>query len=260
MRRALAAAALLLAAPGAARAQTMLDQEDRLIQIHALLLDLPPVEAPGAWRWREAGLGLELVAIPTIDGTTGSKRQITASDRTRAFPRPRLAVGLPAPAGFRAFAGLSYVPPVEVREITVHLVAAEAGIAWTPGPLRLELRGHALSARTESPVTDPATRDTLRAGELGLDLTAGWEAALGPALLAPYAGAGLTRLSGDFRVTSDGARLVSRYTAAVFHAGLRALLFRHVEGVAEWDLYPGRLVHPRFRVSWVMALGSGPGP
>jgi len=34
---------LVVALAGAARAQTMLDQQQRLIDIHDLLLDLPPV-------------------------------------------------------------------------------------------------------------------------------------------------------------------------------------------------------------------------
>jgi len=257
-RAPLAVAALLAVLPGAARAQTLLDQEQRLIQIHSLLLDLPPVDAPGAYRWRQASLGLEVVTIPSIDGTTGSKRQLTASDQTRAFPRPRLALGLPAPEGFRAFAGLAYVPPLAVRRITAHQIAGEAGIAWVPGALRVGLRGHAVYARTESPVTDPATRDTLRAGALGLDLAVGYDLALGPARLTPYAGAGLTRLSGDFRVASDGTRLTSRYTAALLHGGLRALFLDHWEAVGEWVVYPDRLVHPRFRVAYLLDLGAGP--
>jgi hypothetical protein len=254
--RALAAAALLAALPGAAGAQTLFDQEQRLIQIHSLLLDLPPVDAPGAWRRGEASLGLEVVTIPTIDGTTGSKRQLTASDQTRAFPRPRVALGLPAPEGFRAFAGLSYVPPVEIRRISAHLVAGEAGIAWAPGALRLGLRGHALYARTQSPVTDPGTRDVLRAAEAGLDLSGGYDLGLGPARLTPYAGVGFTRLSGDFRVESDGAKLSSRYTAAALHGGLRLLVMDHWEAVGEWAVYPGRLIHPRFRVAYVADLGA----
>ena len=47
--RARAALAVLLAAlAGGARAQTMLDQEQRLIEIHSLLVALPALEAPGA--------------------------------------------------------------------------------------------------------------------------------------------------------------------------------------------------------------------
>jgi len=85
----------LLATAGTADAQTLLDQELRLIEIHALLLALPPVGAPGALGAGQVGLGLELVTIPPIDGATGSRRQITASDRTPLFPRPRIVVGLP---------------------------------------------------------------------------------------------------------------------------------------------------------------------
>jgi hypothetical protein len=260
VRRPLAVGSLLASPPAPPGAQTLLDQEERLIQIHSLLLDLPPVDAPGAYRWGQASLGLEVVAIPSIDGTTGSKRQITASDRTRAFPRPRAALGLPMPQGFRAFAGLSYVPPIEIRAITAHLVAGEAGIAWTPGRLRLGLRGHALYARTRSPVTEPQTRDTLSAGEMGLDLSGGYDLPLGPALLTPYAGVGMTRLSGNFRVVSDGVELSSRYTAAAFHGGLRLLMLDHWEGVGEWVAYPHRLLHPRFRIAYVLDWGAGKQP
>jgi len=87
----------LALAAGAARAQTMLDQEERLIEIHSLLIALQPGNAPGAYRAGELSLGLELIVIPPIDGITGGKRQITASDQTPVFPRPRLAIGLPAP-------------------------------------------------------------------------------------------------------------------------------------------------------------------
>ena len=248
--RRLMALALALAAT-AARAQTMLDQEERLIELHALLAGLPPVQAPGAYAWGQASLGLELVTIPTIDGQTGGKEQITASDRTRAFPRLRLAAGLPAPDGFRAFAGLAYIPPVELERVSSHLGAIEAGIAWTPGPLAVGLRGHALLARSRSPVTDPATRDTLDSSELGADLAAGWSLDLGWGQLTPYLGAGLARVHGRFTVSSDGHVLTRTATDPALSAGVRLLATRHVEGVVELVAYPDRLVHPAFRLAWV---------
>ncbi len=256
MRRALALAAALAAAPGPAGAQTMLDQEQRLIDIHSLLVDLPPVDAPGSYAPWEASLGLELVVIPPIDGATGSRRQITASDRTPVFPRPRLAVGLPAPDGFRAFAGLSYIPPFQINGVSSHLGALEAGLAWAPGRWRLGLRGHVLYAESKSPVTDPGTRDTLQTFEFGADLSAGYGMRLGPADLTPYAGVGLTRLAGDFTVTSDGNLLTSRTTALALHGGLRALIQRHWEVVAELAAWPGRLIAPRFRAAYVFEWGG----
>ena len=99
MRSVLVCAAALAAFAGSARAQTMLDQEVRLIEIHSLLIDIPPGAAPGAYRPGEVSLGLEVIGIPSINGQTGGKVQITASDHTPLFPRPRLAVGLPAPDG-----------------------------------------------------------------------------------------------------------------------------------------------------------------
>lgn len=253
MRRArLAVVLLAAAASSAAGAQTMLDQEQRLIDIHSLLLDLPPLQAPGALAPGRLGVGLEVIGIPDIDGTTGGKRQITASDRTRLFPRPRVMVGLPAPEGFAAFAGASYIPPIAIREVSTHYGAAEAGIAWTPGVFRAGLRGHLLHATSRSPVTDPATRDTLETFEYGGDLSVGARLRLAPGTLEPYAGAGVVSLRGRFRVTSDGAILRSDHTGAALHAGVRFLFRDRWEAVAELDAYPSRLVHGIVRVGYLI--------
>jgi opacity protein-like surface antigen len=257
MSRRLALAAVLAVAAPAARAQTMLDQQQRLIDIHALLLDLPPVQAPGALRAWEATLGLEVIGVPPIDGTTGTKRQITASDRTPVFPRPRLALGLPAPEDWRAFVGVSYIPPVSINEVSSHYAGLEAGLAYAPGALRVGLRGTVQYSESKSPVTEPDLRDTLDTFQVGGDLSAGYGFELGSFALTPYGGVGVTYLAGDFTVTSDGVVLKSRYTGLVLLAGVRVLFARHWEGVAELDAFPGRVVHPSFRVAYVMSFGHG---
>lgn len=243
----------LLVAPAAGWAQTMLDQEERLIDIHCLLLDLPPLQPPGAlaeWQW---SVGLEAIAVPHIDGTTGSRVQLTASDRTPVFPRPRLILGLPAPDGFRSFVGASYIPPVRIRGLSTNQLAAEAGFAYAPGPFRVGIRGHAVYASSTAPVTDPATRDTLETREYGADLSAAWSFAVEGAGLdiQPYGGAGVVSLHGRFRVTSDGNVLESSYTGASLHAGVRLLHAGRWEGVAEVEAYPSRLVHPNFKIGYL---------
>jgi hypothetical protein len=253
--RVLAAAALAAAALARpAGAQTMLDQEERLIEIHSLLLDLPPAGPPGAFRAGELALDVEVIGIPEIDGTTGSKVQITASDRTRAFPRPRVSLGLPAPQGSRAFVGGAYIPPIRINEVSTHYGALEAGFAWAPGPLAVGLRGHVLYARSSSPVTDPNTRDTLVTTEGGAELSAGYRLDLGRLSVTPYAGAGIVALHGDFTVTSDGVVLTSDYTGAALNGGVR-VLWRRWEAAGEVVGYPGRLVHPGLRVGYVWDLG-----
>jgi hypothetical protein len=230
----------------------MLDQEERLIDIHTLLLDLPALRPPGAlaeWQW---SVGLEGVTIPEIDGTTGSKEQITASDRTPLYPRPRLAVGLPAPDGFRAFAGASYIPPIRIREVSTNFVAVEAGFAWVPGAFRAGVRGRATYAYSTSPVTDPATRDALESRVLGADLSAAWSfVPSGRLELQPYASAGVVGTHGRFRVTSDGTVLVSDFTGAALAAGMRLVYGRRWEGTAEVIGYPDRLVHVNFMFGYV---------
>jgi hypothetical protein len=248
--RALGIACLLLAS--GARAQTMLDQEQRLIEIHSLLIALQPGNAPGAYRAGEVSLGLEIVGIPPIDGTAGGKREITASDRTPVFPRPRLAIGLPAPADFRAYAGLAYIPPIAINDVSSHLGALEAGLAWTRGgPLAAGLRGYLVAARSKSPVTDPATRDTLDTLDFGADLSAGYRLDFGPLSVTPFAGAGISRVAGDFRVTSDNNLLSSRTTNLGLTGGVRLFSRPGIEVVAELVVFPGRLVHPSVSVAWV---------
>lgn len=241
-------ALLLCAAPAVARAQTMLDQEQRLIDLHSLLVDLPPQQAPAALAPGALDLSLEAVTIPNIDGTTGTKRQITASDRTRIFPRPRLMVGLPAPRGVRAFAGLSLIPPVAIRDVSTTDVAAEAGAGLARGVLRLGARAHAVYARSRSPVTDPATRDVLETRAWGADASVGLRLARGALALEPYAGGGGVSLRGRFRVTSDGTVLRSAYTGPALQAGVRAVFRDRWELVTELDAYPGRLFHTGVRV------------
>jgi hypothetical protein len=250
-RARLLAAAVVALAAAAAHAQTMLDQEERLIDIHSLLLDLPPLQAPGALAPGRLDVSVEAVTIPRIDGTTGSKRQITASDRTPVFPRPRLALGLPAPGRFRAFVGASYIPPVAVREVATNAIAAEGGVAWVPGTFRLGLRGHAVYAQSRSPVTDPATRDVLETRAWGAELSAGARFVVARASVEPYAGAGLVALRGRFRVTSDGAVLRSAFAGPALHAGVRVLVRDRWELATEVDGYPGRLFHTDVRVGYV---------
>jgi hypothetical protein len=248
------AAALLLSGAGAARAQTMLDQEERLVELHSLLVSLPAAQAPGALAPFQASLGLEVITIPTIDGTTGGKVQITASDRTRAFPRPRLALGLPLVGDWRAFAGVAYIPPLEVNGVSSHLGAVEGGVAFAPGGLAVALRGQAVYATSRSPVTEPGTRDTLRTIVVGADLSAGYRLQAGPATLTPYAGLGLVRTDGRFRVTSDGAVLARADTRPVVSLGLRAGAWRDLEAVAELVEHPGRLRHLTFKLAWTPRL------
>ncbi|HZX95244.1 MAG TPA: autotransporter outer membrane beta-barrel domain-containing protein [Myxococcales bacterium] len=254
MRTGRAFVALLALAAGPAGAQTMLDQEQRLIDIHALLLDLPPVDAPGAYDPGQFSLALEIIGVPPIDGTTGNKHQFTASDRSIAFPRPRVALGLPAPEGFRAFVGLSYVPPIQAWNVKLNYIAGEAGIAWAPGPARVGFRAHLLYGESESPVTDPVINDTLRITEFGAELSGGYDFAFGRLTVTPYGGAGVSHSSGNFRVTSDAVTLVSDNTAAALHAGVRLLFGKRWEGAAEVDYYPGFLIHPNFRLAWLFDL------
>jgi hypothetical protein len=254
---------LVLLFAGSAGAQTLLDQEQRLIEIHSLLVGLEPETSPGAYAPGQLSLGLELIVIPTINGQTGGKTQITASDRTRVFPRPRLAIGLPAPEDFRAYLGVSYVPPVQINSVSSHQGAVELGYAWAPpGPLTIGLRGYALFAESKSPVTDlncqstqPAilatcTRDTLDTFDLGVDLSAGYRFDFAPGSLTPFAGVGLTYVDGNFRVSSDHDLLTSTSINPGINAGVRIFSKLGIEALAELVVYPGRLIHPVFGLAW----------
>jgi hypothetical protein len=257
-----AALALLLgglAAP--AGAQTILDQEQRLIEIHSLLVAVPALEAPGALAPRQGRFALEVITIPAIDGSVGTKTQITASDQAPAFPRLRAGVGLPLGGSWRAFAGLAWIPPVEVHQVSSNMLGLEAGAAWSSGALSAGLRLHGAWADSKSPVTDPATRDRLVTRIGGGDLSAAWRFEAGPVSLTPYAGVGLARVDGTFTVTSDGHQLASVTTDLGLSAGLRLLALGQLELVAELVAWPGVLVHPGFALGWAPRFGkSEPAP
>jgi hypothetical protein len=254
-------------AAGSAAGQTMLDQEQRLIQIHSLLVALQPEAPPGAYAPAQFSLGVELIGIPTINGQTGGKTQITASDQTRVFPRPRLALGLPAPEDFRASVGIAYVPPIRINDVSSHEAGVEASYAWTPPtPLSVGLRVHAVYAQSQGPVSDlnctsllPAnralcTRDTLHSFDGGLDLSAGYRLDFEPGSLTPFAGVGAVYTSGHFRVTSDGELLTDNSVAPEAHVGLRLFSRLGIEAVAEVVAYPGVMVHPVFGLAWTPAF------
>ena len=249
-----ALAALLLAALPAG-AQDVTGNEEHLVDLHALLLDLPAIDAPGAFRSGELNLALEVTDIPVIDGDVGPKTELTASDHARAYPRFRLALGLPAPSGFRAFVGAAYVPPVEINRVTVNSPAVEAGFAWVNGPLRIGLQGHGVWARVLSPVSSPDVRDELTVTEGGWDLRAGYEFRMKRLAITPYAGAGQVYSSGHFRSSVDGGIVDSTHSGAAYSAGARLLYRDHWEGVVEYSVYPGMLWNPRFRFGYVMNLG-----
>jgi opacity protein-like surface antigen len=244
------ALALLAAAP-AALAQTMLDQEQRLIEIHSLLVALPALEPPGALAPLQGRLGLEVITVPVIDGTTGGKTQLTASHFARAFPRLRAALGLPLGGSWRTFAGLGYIPPVKVNQVSSNMLGLEAGAAWTGGPLSAGLRLHGEWADSRSPVTDPATRDRLVTRIGGADLSAAWRLGFGDLALTPYASVGVAGVDGTFTVTSDGHQLRSKTTNLALSAGARLLILGRLELVAELVAYPGALVHPALSVAWL---------
>jgi hypothetical protein len=254
--RARAALALLLAGlAGPALGQTMLDQEQRLIEIHSLLLALPALEAPGALAPLQARFGFEVAGVPVIDGTTGSKTQITASDRTRIIPRLRGAIGLPLGGEWRAIVGVGWIPPVEINRASSSMVGLEAGLSWSRGPFAAGLRLHGEAADSKSPVTDPVTRDLLVTRMGGADLQAGWRLDLGPVGLTPYAGVGVARVDGTFTVTSDRYVLTSRTTDLALSAGLRLVALGQVEVVAELVAWPGVIVHPAFALAWTPRFG-----
>jgi hypothetical protein len=249
-------ALVVAAGAGRAGAQTMLDQEQRLIEIHSLLVAMPALQAPGALGPLQASLGLEVITIPTIDGTTGGKTQLTASDQASAFPRLRLALGLGVAGGWRAVVGVGWIPPVEVHQVSSSMLGLEAGLAWTRDRLSVGLRLHGEGADSRSPVTDPATRDELVTWIAGADLAAAWRLDVGPVGLQPYASVGVVRVDGTFTVTSDGHVLAYATTALTLSAGLRLALPWQLEVVVEEVASPGVLVHPSVLVAWVPQLGA----
>jgi len=139
----------------------MLDQEERLIEIHSLLIALQPGNAPGAYRAGELSLGLELIS----SRHRRHHRREAADHRLRSNPclsPPAAGDRAPRAEDFRAFVGLAYIPPIKFNEVSSQSGGPGSGTRLGPrGPALRGIRGYVVVARSQSPVTEATTRDRL---------------------------------------------------------------------------------------------------
>ena len=251
-----AALALSLLAALPAGAQDVTGRERRLADIHALLLDLPPIEAPGALDPGRLDLGVEVTAIPVIDGDVGPKREITASGSRPPLPATAAGAGPAGATPLPRLRGRGLHPPGRDRP-------DQRQLAGGGGRDRLGERAAAPgAARTlgDGPCAERCQRARrARSAERHrgrLDVGAGYELRLGKLSLTPYAGVGQVWSTGDFRSSVDGGTVHSSHAGAVFDGGARVLYRDRWEGVLEYSAYPGRLWNPRFRLGYVVSLGG----
>jgi hypothetical protein len=185
--------ALLPAAP--ARAVTFVEQIERLREIHALLLDLRPGQAPTPTATAQWELSLELIPYPALDTRVGGKD--TPIDAPPLIPRGRLRYL--SPAGWML--GATASPPLEVLGHTATWLGLEGGLRGTVGGLHAELRLFTIQGEVVGPITDPATRDTFTFANRGADLRAG----LPFGAWSLYAGGGSGEAFSALDVALDGA-------------------------------------------------------
>src|SRR6267378_3863409 len=90
----------------------------------------------------------------------------------------------------------------------------------------------------------------------GTRLGPGYRFNFGPGSVTPYASVGVSRIWGEFHVTSDNSVLTSTTINPGITGGVRLLSKLGLEVVAELVVFPERLVHPSFGLAWVFDLSS----
>ena len=238
----------------------MLDQEQRLIEIHSLLVALPALQAPGALA-PLAGRGSAWRSSPSRSSTAPPAARPSSPPPTSPAPSRGCArrwacrwaaPGAPSP-------GWATSRPSRSTRSAPTCSAWRPAPAWSARPVRGRASACTASGPTRrSPVTDPATRDQLVTRIGGADLSAAWRLRARPrrahALRRPRRRPGGRHLHRHQR----------RPPADQHHHRPRALRGHppagasgQLEVVAELIAWPGVLVHPGFSLAWVP--GGSPG-
>jgi len=183
----------------------------------AVPLSFGPLAAPEPARPGSIRLMLEGSYLPTLDPVTRTSticrpgKGPENTDLLFAFPRPRVALGLP---GGLLLEG-SWIPPVRLNGAKADLgaVALGRGFALGRGVTTVGIRAHATFGVVQGPITcdneniaDPTSEcyqgtrsdDHYHPGIYGADGSVGWHLAGGR--LRPYMGAGINLLRPRFQV------------------------------------------------------------
>jgi hypothetical protein len=196
------------------------------------------------------------------------QRKDENTDLSPVFPRPRLAIGLPASLVFE----VSYLPPITVADATPNLLSVSLArvqdVNEGPRPLTLALRVHGTVGRVRGPITCPSdvlqqrsasvacygreeSEDTFRPNMFGGEVALATRSANGR--MSAYAGAGATRIVPRFKVGFeqidnylDETRIrIDRTIIPVFAGGSYRLAGRAAVGVEVYavagDMVTGRL-------------------
>lgn len=229
-------------------------QQDFLSNSVSLGATLSPLHAPVPHKAGRGALGVDLAVLPPLGCgqryvLNWSKTEDT--NQVPVIPRPRATFAF-KPIGGLVFpyAGLGFVPPVEIAGTRSMLASVELGAGLYLGThLQLGARGHSTLQRTLGNVAtayeagDPEVNDLYVGSTSGLDASVGWELSGGEGkpTVTPYLSAGLTDVSTFFWIGDDSVvpNNLHPYLGPVFSAGADALLFDRLRLAAELYSAPG---------------------
>jgi hypothetical protein len=193
-----------------------------------------PPESPG---WAFVRVSLEVAYLPEVDRQTATPtycRPVKGPEHTDllfAFPRPRVAIGLPLGLLVEA----SWVPPVRLNGVKADLfgVSIARSFGLGAGGTVLAFRGHTTLGTIHAPITcdekaildassecfgQPVSNDRFRPNIFGGDVTLGFQVANGA--LRPYVGGGLNVLHPRFLVSSTRQKVEANLTRGVLFGGV----------------------------------------
>ncbi len=224
----------------------------------ALVRDFSALHGPIPARGPGSGaLALELGWVPEhgctgpfVDGATWNRN----ADPAPVVARPRISLALDGPGGLVPYAGLGYVPPVQMVSSRTVGMGAEMGVGWaSSGSLSLGVRGHAALSRTIGNLARHPEQSGRWADDLLHVETAGVDGMLGlqREKVSPYLSAGWISTAGFLYVSgaAEAFGATIPYRGPVVGGGLVASLARGFDVTLEAHVVPGWLHTARMAIS-----------
>lgn len=221
-------------------------QTDFIANHVALATTFSAIHGPIPHEPGHGALGAELAAIPPL----GCDRRLVLGysktqdvNKTPVMPRIRVSYAFPKIGVLQPYAGLGYVPPIEVGHTTTAIVSGELGAAVKLGDFHVGGRFHATTTKSVGEISppfytsEPTVADLYVASTFGADLSMGMQVEQ----LVPYVSIGVTDASTYFYIGDDSVVMNNYhpYLGPVLALGVDGLLTERLRVGAELYAAPG---------------------
>lgn len=237
-------------------------QQNFLLNYFSLATTFSPTHAPVPTPAGKGSVGIEFAGIPPLSCARRLVLNYTKTEDTNKSPvAPRIRATFSFPRigkKLTPYAGVGYVPPVEVFGTRNVIASGELGIGVSSPDNRgfqWGARYHFTLMRTIAEIATPFSEDEeafddfYMGSTFGLDAMAGYRVAK----WTPYVSVGVTDVSTFFFIGDDNivTNNTDPYFGLVASAGTQWRVSEHVQLAGELYAAPGAIFTGRLRAAWV---------